>query len=233
MIGIGTSLLFDRHRGGGCYPVVPPFMDTLVCEYNPIKQGCTNQNMSVDNTLRDLSGNGYHMDCYNFAWNAQSGIYNDGSLILDGVDDYLKVTGLPIMDDFTVMVQSYDYVSNPSVLASKAYPTAEDGAFILRNVDTAGRGSLRSFGNNNWVTYIQETINVIVMTKTEYYKDFDNDVHFSITPGTGVDSDILWIGKIRDNNSVFGKIRLYSFLMFNRTLTKEEMDWVRNNKMNK
>ncbi len=70
------------------------------------------------------------------------------------------------------------------------------------------------------------------MTKTECYKDFDNDVHFSITPGTGVDSDTLWIGKIRDNNSVFGKTRLYSFLMFNRSLTKKEMDWVRNNKMN-
>lgn len=73
----------------------------------------------------------------------------------------------------------------------------------------------------------------MAMTKTECYKDFDNDVNFYITPGTGVDSDTLWIGKIRDNNSVFGKTRLYSFLMFNRTLTKEEMDWVRNNKMNK
>lgn len=209
------------------------YTDAIVCEYNPIKQGCTNQNMNTDNVLRDLSGNGYHMNCYNFAWNVQSGIYDDGSLILDGVDDYLKVTGLPIMDDFTVMVQSYDYISSHSVLASKSYPTATDGAFILRNIDTAGRSSLRSFGNNNWVNYIQETVNVMAMTKTEYYKDFDNNVHFSITPGTGVDIDTLWIGKIRDNNSVFGKTRLYSFLMFNRSLTKEEMDWVRNSKMNK
>lgn len=209
------------------------YTDALVCEYNPIKQGCTNQNMSTDNVLRDLSGNGYHMNCYNFAWNAQSGIYDDGSLKLDGVDDYLKVTGLPIMDDFTVMAQSYKYTTPPNVLASKSYPTANDGAFILGNVDHAGRGSLRSFGNNNWVTYIQETINVIAMTKTECYKDFDNNVSFYVTPGTGVDSDILWIGRIRDNNSVLGNIRLYSFLMFNRSLTKEEMDWVRNNKMNK
>lgn len=208
------------------------YTEALICEYNPIRQGCTNQNMNADHVLRDLSGNGYHMDCYNFAWNTQSGIYDDGSLILDGVDDYLKVTGLPIMDDFTVMVQSYDYVSNPSVLASKAYPTATDGAFILRIVDTVGRGSLRSFGNPRWVTYVQETVNVMAMTKTECYKDFDNNVNFYITPGTGVDSDTLWIGKIRDNNSVFGKTRLYSFLMFNRSLTKKEMDWVRNNKMN-
>ena len=71
------------------------------------------------------------------------------------------------------------------------------------------------------------------MTKTECDKDFDNNVSFYITPGTGVDSDTLWIGRIRDNNSVLGNMRLYSFLMFNRSLTKEEMDWVRNNKMNK
>lgn len=209
------------------------YTDALVCEYNPIKQGCTNQNMSTDNVLRDLSGNGYNIDCYNFAWNTQSGIYDDGSLKLDGVDDYLKVTGLPIMDDFTVMAQNYKYATPPNVLASKSYPTANDGAFILGNVDHAGRGSLRSFGNNGWVTYIQETINVIAMTKTECYKDFDNNVSFYITPGTGVDSDTLWIGRIRDNNSVLGNMRLYSFLMFNRSLTKEEMDWVRNNKMNK
>lgn len=209
------------------------YIEALVCEYNPIRQGCTNQNMNADNVLRDLSGNGYHMDCYNFAWNAQSGIYDDGSLILDGVDDYLKVTGLPIMDDFTVMVQNYRYNFKPSILASKSYPTANDGAFMLENVDGGGRGSLRSFGNPGWVTYIQETVNVMAMTKTECYKDFDNNVNFYVTPGTGVDSDTLWIGKIRDNNSVFGKTRLYSFLMFNRSLTKEEMDWVRNNKMNK
>ncbi len=208
------------------------YTEALICEYNPIKQGCTNQNMNV-NILRDLSGNGYHMDCYNFAWNAQSGIYDDGSLILDGVDDYLKVTGLPIMDDFTVMVQNYRYNFKPSILVSKSYPTANDGAFMLENVDGGGRGSLRSFGNPGWVTYIQETVNVMAMTKTECYKDFDNNVNFYVTPGTGVDSDTLWIGKIRDNNSVFGKTRLYSFLMFNRSLTKEEMDWVRNNKMNK
>lgn len=209
------------------------YIEALVCEYNPIRQGCTNQNMNTDNVLRDLSGNEYHMDCYNFAWNAQSGIYDDGSLILDGVDDYLKVTGLPIMDDFTVMVQNYRYNFKPSILASKSYPTANDGAFMLENIDGGGRGSLRSFGNPGWVTYIQETVNVMAMTKTECYKDFDNNVNFYVTPGTGVDSDTLWIGKIRDNNSVFGKTRLYSFLMFNRSLTKEEMDWVRNNKMNK
>lgn len=209
------------------------YIDALVCEYNPIKQGCTNQNMSTDNVLRDLSGNGYNIDCYNFAWNTQSGIYDDGSLKLDGVDDYLKVTGLPIMDDFTVMAQNYKYATPPNVLASKSYPTANDGAFILGSVDHAGRGFLRSFGNSGWVTYIQETINVIAMTKTECYKDFDNNVSFYITPGTGVDSDTLWIGRIRDNNSVLGNMRLYSFLMFNRSLTKEEMDWVRNNKMNK
>lgn len=209
------------------------YMEAIVCEYNPIKQGCTNQNMSTDNVLRDLSGNGYNMTCYNFAWNTQSGIYDDGSLILDGVDDYLKVIGLPIMDDFTVMVQNYKYDFKPSILASKSYPTANDGAFMLENIDGGGRGSLRSFGNPGWVTYIQETINVMAMTKTECYKDSDNNISFFVTPGTGVDSDTLWIGKIRDNNSVFGKTRLYSFLMFNRSLTKEEMDWVRNNKMNK
>lgn len=208
------------------------YTEALICEYNPIRQGCTNQNMNADHVLRDLSGNGYHMDCYNFAWNTQSGIYDDGSLILDGVDDYLKVTGLPIMDDFTVMVQNYRYNFKPSILASKSYPTANDGAFMLENVDGGDRGSLRSFGNPGWVTYVQETVNVMAMTKTECYKDFDNNVNFYITPGTGVDSDTLWIGKIRDNNSVFGKTRLYSFLMFNRSLTKKEMDWVRNNKMN-
>lgn len=42
--------------------------------YDPVRQGCTNENMEANPVLKDLTGNGHDATCYNFAWKAESGI---------------------------------------------------------------------------------------------------------------------------------------------------------------
>ena len=49
-------------------------MRSMVCWYDISCQGCTNEAMAQNPVLKDLSGNGNDMTCYNFAWSGMSGI---------------------------------------------------------------------------------------------------------------------------------------------------------------
>ena len=49
-------------------------MRSMVCWYDISRQGCTNEAMAQNPVLKDLSGNGNDMTCYNFAWSGMSGI---------------------------------------------------------------------------------------------------------------------------------------------------------------
>lgn len=71
---------------------------------NTIKQGITNENHAeFGDKLIDFSGNGRDIQLNNIAWNKESGIDDDGALRLDGVNDFGKVTGMPIYKDYTVV----------------------------------------------------------------------------------------------------------------------------------
>ena len=48
--------------------------DAMILWYDVAKQGCTNESMSANPILKDLSGNGRDATCYNFAWSGMSGI---------------------------------------------------------------------------------------------------------------------------------------------------------------
>lgn len=48
-------------------------MRSMVCWYDISRQGCTNEAMAKNPVLKDLSGNGHDMTCYNFAWAGMSG----------------------------------------------------------------------------------------------------------------------------------------------------------------
>lgn len=61
-------------NGRQVYPSAKRIMDSLILWYDPGKQQCTNESMSANPVLVDLSGNGHDATCYNFAWKGMSGI---------------------------------------------------------------------------------------------------------------------------------------------------------------
>lgn len=67
MIGVGTSLLFDRHKGGGYYPVVPPFNEAMVDAW--FMSGLSN--VDKPSSIRGVKGN--EMQLKNFAYSLSSG----------------------------------------------------------------------------------------------------------------------------------------------------------------
>lgn len=137
-----------------------------------------------------------------------------GAFCLDGVNDFGKVTGMPIYKDYT-FISKYQRLSyreaieteGGAVIASKSY-SPNQGAFIFNGVRGDYVHDCYSFGlssNNNLIN----DKNLEVYYQTKYTNQGK-----SISSGTAADSDILWLGTVRDNDNRFINAAIYSLMSF-------------------
>lgn len=146
------------------------------------------------------------------------------ALVADGVDDYALVEGLPLLTKdrgFTV-VYKRTILGDPNdayrVFAAKRQGTQDGehwGAFTLEKGP-----NVYSFGQINEITI--NTDDIGYMTPTGYCGQ-------SIQSGNQVDYDHLALFCGADNGNEKQSVALYSFILFDRTLTKDEVDWVKTN----
>lgn len=120
-----------------------------------------------------------------------------GALCFDGVDDYGKVTGLPIYKDYTVVTdrEIFAYIG---AISSKNNP----GAFM----ETAGN-SVYSFGQGTSGLKFISTRSISYLSKYSYCGQ-------SITAGAAGDGTDMWLGTIRDNDTRFFNGTIYSLMSF-------------------
>lgn len=136
-----------------------------------------------------------------------------GALCLDGVNDFGKVTGMPIYNDYTIIADyerlNKNIVNNigSSSILSKSY-TGGQGAFLLNHWNNTGTlNHCYSFGEDN-IVQIDDS------NRKMYYQSKYSNQGISINPGNGIDSDKLWLGTIRDNDSRFFNGAIYSLMSF-------------------
>ena len=173
--------------------------------YNIKKQGITNDNHAEFNDqLIDFVG-GHNIQLNNIGWEGESGII-DGALYLDGIDDFGKVTGLPVVKDYTVVADREILISNEGDVASKGY-SVNQGSFIF---ESAAGGS--SFGYYNGLS-INKDQGISYQSKYIYNGK-------GINAGTGVDGDTMWLGTIRDGDPRFSKLALWSLMLFPYSLSE-------------
>lgn len=123
-----------------------------------------------------------------------------GALCLDGINDFGKVTGMPIYKDYTVVADREIEASDGGIV-SKGNP----GAFILEL--EANAGSCYSFGLNTTNLNIEKSRKISYLSKYLY-----NGV--SIKAGAAEDGTDMWLGTIRDNDSRFFNGAIYSLMSF-------------------
>lgn len=134
-----------------------------------------------------------------------------GALCLDGVNDFGKVTGMPIYKDYTFIID-YERISYTSegwggAIVSKS-PNANNGAFISMMANSAGLNKqLFSFGGVT--AFIKDDLSRILFWQTKYKSE-----NTELTVGEGVDGDTLWLGTLRDNYSRFFNGAIYSLMSF-------------------
>lgn len=173
--------------------------------YNIKKQGITNDNHAEFNDqLIDFVG-GHNIQLNNVGWEGESGII-DGALYLDGINDFGKVTGLPVVKDYTV-VADREIEALTGGIVSKGNP----GAFILEL--EANSGSCYSFGLNTTNLNIGKSREISYLSKYSYNG-------MSIRAGTSIDSDTMRIGTVRDGDTRFSNLALWSLMLFPYSLSE-------------
>ena len=142
------------------------------------------------------------------------------ALVSDGVDDYCYTDGLPILTDYTVIAKRkwlQTESDNNDCFAAKGNILA---SFLVERYGNNGSQEAYSFGQYNGVSFVQEDI--IYQTKESYNG-------YPLKVGTATDGDNLVI--LGRTSAPLGCIQaaLYSFLLFDRTLTTAEIEWVKKN----
>lgn len=136
--------------------------------------------------------------------------YED-ALVFDGVDDYGICTGLPILDDYTVICRRV-IENNTNVVASKSI-VAGNGAFIFE------------YANNATYSFSEYTSGLNMNLKDSVSYQTKNSYNGSvITVGTANDTDTLTLGIIREKDSRLLKGAIYYFALYNKSLTIEEIE---------
>lgn len=144
------------------------------------------------------------------------------ALSLDGINDFGKVTGLPVLKDYTVVAKRKwlygDSVTSTETgsIVSKS-KVGNNGAFILEQTlnRNPSRSSTFSFGTINSLMS-NDKLNEESFTYQTKYSYNGN----SIQAGTGVDGDSMWLGTLRDNDTRFAKLALWSLMLFPYSLSE-------------
>lgn len=134
-----------------------------------------------------------------------------GALCLDGINDFGKVTGMPVYKDYTVIA---DYIrisakenAQDSPILSKS-KVAGSGAFLFNYLNADSVTSSFSFGTHNALKEIND-----FERKIYYLSKYASD-GYNVNAGYAVDYDTMWLGAYRDNAQNFFNGAIYSLMSF-------------------
>lgn len=141
-----------------------------------------------------------------------------GGILLDGITDFGKVTGMPIYKDYTFIIdREILSIDNIGIIASKS-ESAEDatkhGAFIFEYLTAPNVINTWSYYKNN--TNIANTDFIRGISYQSKYNYNGKDLII----GTSKDSDKLYLGTIRDNSDKYGNIAIYFLMSFPYSMNK-------------
>lgn len=146
-----------------------------------------------------------------------------GGLCLDGINDFGKVTGMPIYKDYTFIIdrEIISIGNTAGIVASKSEDSTDvnkQGAFLFEYLGAPNNISAWSFYKDNGkVANTDFTRGISYQSKYSY-----NGIE--LLAGTALDSDKLWLGILRDKDSRFANVAIYSLMSFPYTMSKFLID---------
>lgn len=141
------------------------------------------------------------------------------AIVLNGIDNFGKVTNVPIWKDYTICaLRKWLYSTSVDIgigiggLVSKS-KVGQDGAFIaeqsflLNPNKTAGY----NFGAGN-SSLLNDKINEKSFAiQTKYTYGINRQI---LSIGNGLDTNTLWFGTVRDNDTRFSYLALWNLMLF-------------------
>lgn len=147
------------------------------------------------------------------------------ALVSDGVDDYAVVNGLPILTrerGYTVIAKRKWIKYGNGTVCSKSKNS--DGAFQLERVNG------KEYPNTS--VSFNKFNNIAVNYKNDfvYQTVYDYNGVVELNTQDVLDTDYMSISAVNISSYYrYSSISLYSLILFDRDLTTEEIEWVKNN----
>lgn len=142
-----------------------------------------------------------------------------GGILLDGINDFGKVIDMPIYKDYTFIIdrEIISIGNTAGIVASKSEDSTDvnkQGAFLFEYLGAPNNVSAWSFYKDNGkVANTDFTRGISYQSKYSY-----NGIE--LLAGTALDSDKLWLGIVRDRDSRFANVAIYSLMSFPYTMSK-------------
>lgn len=210
MVGAGTSPLFGR-RAGKAGPPIPPFNKAMVDAW--FMSGLSN--IGKPSPIKGVMGN--EMRLKNFAFTSEGGFgegNHGGGPAFGGVDGYGICTGLPIMDDFTLICKRGILNTSPGYVANKG--PGNPGAFHFESPILTGdsNSTTGAWGHGTGNRVKLEGSGVSWMTKNSH-----NGI--GLKTGNLSDVDQLYLCRLP---SSYTKAAIHHFALYDKPLTPEEVE---------
>lgn len=142
-----------------------------------------------------------------------------GGILLDGINDFGKVIDMPIYKDYTFIIdrEIISIGNTAGIVASKSEDSTDvnkQGAFLFEYLGAPNNISAWSFYKDNGkVANTDFTRGISYQSKYSY-----NGIE--LLAGTALDSDKLWLGILRDRDSRFANVAIYSLMSFPYSMSK-------------
>lgn len=142
-----------------------------------------------------------------------------GGILLDGINDFGKVIDMPIYKDYTFIIdrEIISIGNTAGIVASKSEDSTDvnkQGAFLFEYLGSPNNVSVWSFYKDNGkVANTDFTRGISYQSKYSY-----NGIE--LLAGTALDSDKLWLGILRDKDSRFANVAIYSLMSFPYSMSK-------------
>ena len=196
-------------------PTIPPALKTaLVCWYNTEMQRLTNADLQQTSPkLIDLSGNGHDLLLVGYTGTPTNGINADGWLQSAAVG-YGVSYGQPLLTDYTVCSTRK---WNATIPAYGAFASKSAVGFVVERTANSTQYA-NSFNAGTPITF--EPGEFTYQSSTSYNGT-------PIAKGAAPDSDTLILGRLNASSGTRFDGSYKSFVLFNRTLTTEELAYVK------
>lgn len=146
---------------------------------------------------------------------------NEGALTLNGINNFGKVTNIPVWKDYTI-ASLRKWLSNTNgetgSILSKSIQ-GQDGAFIFEQTLslTSKWTSTYNFGLATNILSNSKLNEKSLTYQTKYTYGINEQV---LQVGTGLDTSRMWLGTIRDGDNRFSYISIWSAMLFRYTMSK-------------
>lgn len=149
---------------------------------------------------------------------------NEGALNLNGINNFGKVIDVPIWKDYTICAlrkwlytASVDNGIGVGSLVSKS-KVGQDGAFIAEQsfLLNPNKTASYNFGAGN-SSLLNDKINEKSFAiQTKYTYGINRQ---TLSVGSGLDTNTLWFGTVRDNDTRFSYLALWNLMLFPYTMS--------------